>query len=231
MKNFSQSIKSIIAALILVGGISYALAWSGPVNNPPDNGSINAPINTSSNIQAKGGTALAGSLLNVNGTLSSNSLAIFGNSIFSGTVQFSSGAAVGKVLTSNASGVASWQSPSSATTLTGGTGVTVTGGPNYTVSADYTNTQKRVTGTCSGSSVVQKINADGTVTCYTPSVSPVYCTANGKNFSPGYTCNNASQCPVNGTSVNATTCNAAGQWQSTTMYISTPYNCGTYCFN
>ncbi len=231
MKNISEKVKSIITALILVGGISYAFAWSGPTTNPPS-GNVDAPINTSSSPQAKNGSILS-STLNIGGTLSSDNLSVFNSSIFSGSIKIPTGAGLNKVLTSDATGFASWQSVASAVapTVTAGTGIVVTGGPAYTVSADYTKTQKIVTGTCSGSSVVQKINADGSVTCYTPSVSPVYCTANGKNFSPGYTCNNASQCPVNGTNVNATTCNAAGQWQSTTMYISTPYNCGTYCFN
>ena len=170
--------------------------------------------------------------MNINGTLSSNSLAVFGNSIFSGTVQFSSGAGVGKVLTSNASGLASWQTPASvtSTTLTGSTGVTVTGGPSYTVAADYTNTQKRVTGTCSGASVVQKINADGTVTCYTPSVSPVYCTAVSKNFSPGYVCVTSYTCPVAGTYLPSMTCNSGGSWQSGTTYVSNA-NCPPSCYN
>ncbi len=53
MKNLSQTIKSTIVSLILVGGISYAFAWSGPSNNPPDNGSINAPISTGSIGQTK----------------------------------------------------------------------------------------------------------------------------------------------------------------------------------
>ncbi|MEI6480504.1 MAG: hypothetical protein WCO12_03230 [bacterium] len=54
MKNLSQTLKSLTIALILVGGISYVFAWTGPSTTPP-NGNVSAPINVGSSDQTKAG--------------------------------------------------------------------------------------------------------------------------------------------------------------------------------
>lgn len=54
MKKISQKIYSLILALILVGGLSYALAWTNPTA-VPTGGNVEAPINASSSSQIKYG--------------------------------------------------------------------------------------------------------------------------------------------------------------------------------
>ena len=62
MKNIQQTLKSLIIALILVGGISYVFAWSGPSTTPP-NGNVDAPINVGSSGQTKSSYFAATQLL------------------------------------------------------------------------------------------------------------------------------------------------------------------------
>jgi len=65
MKNFAQTLKSLVLALILVGGISYVFAWTGPtdqqkiVNGTPS-GNVAAPINVGNSPQAKTGSLSVG---------------------------------------------------------------------------------------------------------------------------------------------------------------------------
>ena len=76
-KELIQSLKIIIFGIVVTFGMSYLLAWTGPPANPPAN-NIDAPINVGINDQIKGGGNSVGSLLHINGSLSSNSLAVFG---------------------------------------------------------------------------------------------------------------------------------------------------------
>jgi len=87
-KNYKQSIKIIILGLILSAGIS--LAFSQPASPYPAN--TDAPINVSTTPQAKGGPVFRSSppLLHINGLLSSNGLAVFGNAIITGNLQVKS---------------------------------------------------------------------------------------------------------------------------------------------
>ena len=48
-----ENIKATILSLIILFSVSYAFAWSGPSANPPDNGSITAPVNTGNAGQTK----------------------------------------------------------------------------------------------------------------------------------------------------------------------------------
>ena len=59
MKNFSQVLKSLTLALILVGGMSYVFAWTGPSASAP-NGNVSAPINVGSTSQSKNGALSLG---------------------------------------------------------------------------------------------------------------------------------------------------------------------------
>ena len=82
MKNLSQTIKSLIIALILVGGISYVFAWTGPSTTPP-NGNVSAPINVSSTSQSKNGALSLGTS---NPPTTGYSLDVTGAGVFSAGV-------------------------------------------------------------------------------------------------------------------------------------------------
>lgn len=100
-----QNIKSIILALILVAGVSYVSAystWTAPTATAPGN-NTDTPLNVSNTGQIKVG----GLTLNTGGA--TNGLVVDkGLTILKGGLQFPTGAGAGKVLTSDASGNASW---------------------------------------------------------------------------------------------------------------------------
>lgn len=113
MNKIKQSILATIIGLALAGGVSYAQqSWSGASANPPGN-NVPAPINVGSSAQAKIGFLSLGTNtspivpLNVNGASNFTGLAQFNNSF-----RIPVNAGSGKVLTSDASGVASWQNAS-----------------------------------------------------------------------------------------------------------------------
>lgn len=81
--------KIMILGLVLSLGAGYLLAWTGPSGIPP-NADVAVPINVDTGEQAKGGPVLAGSLLDINGVLSANALAVFGNAVLVGNVRVSS---------------------------------------------------------------------------------------------------------------------------------------------
>lgn len=54
MKPYTQSLKTILLALILSFGISFVYAWTGPTATPPA-GNTSAPINTGTGSQYKNG--------------------------------------------------------------------------------------------------------------------------------------------------------------------------------
>ncbi len=85
-----KSFFPVFAAVMLVTGIAYAV-WTEPTANPPGN-NAEAPINVGSSAQYKSGALGIGGLL-----------AAFGG------FQMPTGAGAGKVLTSDASGIGTWQ--------------------------------------------------------------------------------------------------------------------------
>ncbi len=65
-----------VFCLVFVGlGVGFAHAWTGPTQAPP-NGNVSAPVNVGTTNQVK------------NASLSVNGLAVFGNSLLSGTSRY-----------------------------------------------------------------------------------------------------------------------------------------------
>jgi len=78
LKNIKESIKVAAVALVITLGVTYVYAaWVGPTAAPPGN-NTDAPINTGTTDQIK------------NGGLGLGSLAVFGNSAFSGYMKVGS---------------------------------------------------------------------------------------------------------------------------------------------
>ena len=121
-------IKTLIVALVLAAGVSYISAWTGPLSSPPNcttgNPGCDAPLNVGLNSQSKLGQ------LFVNTSVSNPyavGLAVWGSSIFNGSVQINSGSpAANKVLVaSDASGTVSWVATSTLGFGSGSAGRTI----------------------------------------------------------------------------------------------------------
>lgn len=98
MKKIKEIIYPIITAIVLVGSANALYAWTSPTAIPPK-ANVPAPINTGTTPQAKKGS------LGIDGNF-----AVFGNAAFTGKVRIVDGTqGAGRVLTSDANGVASWQ--------------------------------------------------------------------------------------------------------------------------
>lgn len=83
---FIQTVKILLAAIVLSFGVSYVYAvWQGPTQAPPD-GNISSPINVGTTAQSKEGSLAIGSsdapvvTLDVAGNIGA------GNAVFSGDV-------------------------------------------------------------------------------------------------------------------------------------------------
>lgn len=95
-----QTVKTIVLAVILSIGISYAYAWVAPTALPPG-GNVGAPINTEASAQKKIGGLTVGSLTTAG--------AVNATSTITETLRVAAGTpAAGKVLVSDAAGNASW---------------------------------------------------------------------------------------------------------------------------
>ena len=118
--------KIIILALVLVTAAAYVKAWTGPTLSPP-NGNVPAPINVGNSIQTKLGSLVLNAATPIQNAVG---LTVSGTSIFNGSLQIMDGTqGDGKVLTSDASGNASW--------ATGGGSSSVTSGGNSTTGYWY----------------------------------------------------------------------------------------------
>ncbi|MCK9345339.1 MAG: hypothetical protein M0P64_04490 [Candidatus Pacebacteria bacterium] len=119
LKQILSATKIVSLAIILSFGLSYALAWTAPTATPPA-GNVSAPINASNTPQEKLGSLTVGSLTTA-GNLTAGSLttagAVTAGSVSSSglintpTLRVTTGAAASRVLTSDASGNATWQAP------------------------------------------------------------------------------------------------------------------------
>ncbi len=124
----------LVALTFVLGTITYA--WTGaPEGTPPAN-NVDAPVNVGVATQLKSGA------LGIDGLFRS-----YGSAIFDGGVKISTGSGLGKILTSDAAGNASWTSTSSLGISGVGDVTSITGGA------------------CEVGQVVQSISATGTVTC------------------------------------------------------------------
>lgn len=136
MNKISTGLKVLILSAIVILGTQIAVAWNPAPPSPP-NSNVPAPINAGTSAQAKNSSILGGPLcsaantscLNVGGTLSSDVLSVFGVGYVggnlgvgvanpaakldvAGTIKISGGTpGAGKVLTSDATGLASWVTP------------------------------------------------------------------------------------------------------------------------
>ncbi|MCK9345102.1 MAG: hypothetical protein M0P64_03205 [Candidatus Pacebacteria bacterium] len=95
LKQILSATKIVSLAIVLSFGLSYALAWTAPAANPPA-GNVSAPINASNTAQEKLGGLTVGSLTTA-------------GAVTAGTLRVTTGAAASRVLTSDASGNATWQ--------------------------------------------------------------------------------------------------------------------------
>ena len=123
-----QNIKSIILALILIAGVGVVSAtstWNNPTATPPGN-NVDTPINAGTTAQAKNGSLTLGASTPASDTGSSYSLQVLNKyALFKAittqalnvttSLTLPTGAANGNVLTSDASGVATWQPPATGT--------------------------------------------------------------------------------------------------------------------
>lgn len=96
-----NNIKAIILGLVLTLGMGYAAAqtFTGPACAPEGNCNTPAPLNVGSSAQSKTGTLTLVDMIAANFKLTNPD----------GTV---TGITTGKVLTTDANGVGTWQSPS-----------------------------------------------------------------------------------------------------------------------
>ena len=174
MKPILRPLKVVILALALSIGISYVSAWTTPTATPPSS-NVAAPINVSSTAQTKTGDISAWNLISnavatnnvVSTAVVTNSLV--GNTVATNNLAVPTGAAAGRVLTSDAAGNATWKAAGG---ITGGscatnqimTGINTNGTPICS-----TSTAIGATCTYGNYSGVVMSNSSGTHCCAVPS--------------------------------------------------------------
>jgi len=193
-KQVSPKIVAIVFAVIVVcfAIAVYVSAWTEPSAVPPG-ANVPAPLNVSSQAQTKVG----GLLLNTGGF--PNGLIVDQGNVGIGTTTpgykldvngdinipstgflriGGSAGSSGQALTRTATGM-TWQIISGGggiTSLSAGTGITLNPNPitsTGTISANTSQVQARVTGTCAAGSSIRVISSTGTVTCETDNVGAI----------------------------------------------------------
>ncbi len=149
----------ILLALVLalLVGADYLNAWTVPTQAPPG-GNVAAPINTSSISQSKAGQ------------LTAQNLVAFVTAGVGGIVYGQSHMRSPSYCDLNGQNclVPGSSSGGGGISLTAGTGITLAPNPITSVgsiSADMTQVQSRITGTCPVGQAIRVINQNGTVTC------------------------------------------------------------------
>lgn len=169
MKRTFDVAKVIVLAGILALGMNYLYAaWSAPTVAPPG-GNAAAPLNTSLTPQIKdGGLALGGNFslfgdISLPGRFDAGGNYISGGKLTTRQLQVTEGAGVGKFLTSDGDGIASWlDSPRTISviglyclngiTLKGGSGACPVTYPNE-IYLSETNNVSGIDTSCAGSAV------------------------------------------------------------------------------
>ncbi len=119
-------------------------------------------------------------------------------------------------ITSGSSGVSS---------VTGASGSGIISSPTtgaVSLSADSSILQKRITGSCASGQAIRSVSDQGVVTCQ--AIAPIYCTYDGRTYSPGVKCNVGSGACGGGYSITVNTCQGDGSW-----YVSTESPTGSNC--
>ena len=167
----------IFTAIVTVALVTNYLfaAWSPAPPDPP-NSNVATPLNVGSDGQVKQ-AGLTLQMLIVNGTL---------------WIQDGSEGAA-KVLTSDATGAASWQDPppsgsGNVPTCADGEYLVYDNGAGDWI-CDPNQPQTRITGSCPAGQVIQSVNMDGTVTCENlPASSGPGCIHGNTTYSAGDRC-------------------------------------------
>ncbi len=238
-------------AIVLSLGLSYVHAWTAPTVSPPG-GNTAAPLNTSLVAQVKYGGLVIDSLgianiaagaLNVLGGANIGGSVGIGTTTTNaakltvvGTVKITGGIpGAGKVLTSDATGLASWVAPSSGgvTSISQGTGITLSPNPittTGTVSVNTTSLQSRVTGSCATNQAISVINSNGSVSCSNVIPPAAVCTFNSKTYTTGAICNSSTTYDslwlCNDTTT--ATCSSTGSWVSNSCDCGGATRCTWY---
>lgn len=114
-KQIISTIKVLTLAVVLSFGLSYVYAWTAPTA-PPPTGNVSAPLNAGITDQIKIGKLTVGGLDAGDKTISTTGF-LSGNEIIANKLQLLTGAGAGKVLTSDASGNATWQTSTGVSTF------------------------------------------------------------------------------------------------------------------
>lgn len=128
MKNITNNLKAVLLGIIVAAGVSYAAAgtFTGPACAPP-NCNTDAPLNVGNVNQVKTGRLVIGTadsgakilIDNVDGpALFAGGLLQSSGAFFTGPVAIRDGSqGVGKILVSDALGIAKWEAPTAASGL------------------------------------------------------------------------------------------------------------------
>ena len=118
LRNFTYWLRVVSLGLIVGLSIQFVHAWTAPTGTPPA-GNVGGPLTTGSVNQVKSAS------LGLTGNL------VVGGQVQTSTLQVTSGAGAGNVLTSDATGNATWQTNAGAVLPGTPCGAVSTYGPGY----------------------------------------------------------------------------------------------------